>query len=428
MSRNVDVRQPRDNRRIHICRLGSPRAADVRSLAMVRVRTLGTIVVAALASSLTAAPTRAATSPATPAGAAPVSKKETVPQKHVPGGIRLLVDDDTSKFFLGLANGTDHYYTEGARLLWFSTSSPLSFSLAEPRRWWPTQVGWGLTLGQSMYTPANIDDPLLQPYDRPYGAWLYGGLLARLWWLKPDDPDYHPSSLVFDLDVGVIGPWALGYQFQTGAHYAIRWGDRDGDPSDPKGWGYQIGNQHNFVGANLRTVWQRELARCRPLSWLGTELHVEGVAEVGNVFVRAGAGLFARVGYLDQGIPTMTTIHGDPSWLQDRQNPRPVDQTMPARRQAWELFLIAKAEPILVGWNLFVQGSADSHGLAAAPVVIETALGPVLRIRSFLFSWTLVTRSRETRDELPAVTGATERSWLFAHKFARIQIAWEFDR
>jgi lipid A 3-O-deacylase len=328
----------------------------------------------------------------------------------VPGETRFELDDDSPSLSFGLLPGSDHYYTEGARLQWMSPGERVHENWLPLVK--PTNAAWGVALGQTMYTPNSIDVPLLQPYDRPYGAWLFGGLIGRFFWLEAKNPSDLPAILTVGLDVGVIGPWALGYYFQTGAHWVLRGFAPDGDPPDPKGWGYQIGRSQNLVGANLHALWQRWILR--GCAW---DVQVEAKGELGNVFVRGGGGLVARFGWLDSGVPAI--LEEIPHLTNDSQ-PAPGE---PPRRD-WELYVTLKAEPQLVGWNLFVEGTADSHGLSAAPVIVDFEGGLAFRFKRFLIGWTYSSRSRETRDALPIETGAATRPRLFAHQFVRIQIAW----
>jgi hypothetical protein len=69
----------------------------------------------------------------------------------------------------------------------------------------------GFEFGQSIYTPQNIRRPLFPPYDRPYGAWLYGGALLQA-------RELGHVLHTFSADAGVVGPQAYGKEIQTWWH------------------------------------------------------------------------------------------------------------------------------------------------------------------------------------------------------------------
>ncbi len=80
----------------------------------------------------------------------------------------------------------------------------------------------GKGLSSRAFTRSNIETPNLQPYDRPYGAWLYGVYhLARV---KLTSDPRHPNSFdaktadSIEVDAGMLGPGAAGKYFQNTAH------------------------------------------------------------------------------------------------------------------------------------------------------------------------------------------------------------------
>jgi hypothetical protein len=118
----------------------------------------------------------------------------------------------------------DGLYTSGVR---FSHSYRLS-----------TAEGWrsaGWRLGQQLYTPSDVRvrPDNLNPLDRPYAGWLYGGFFYNV-------ADFDGSELAFGMDVGCLGPCAGGRPTQTFVHKVF-------DQFEPRGWSTQIRNEAGVV-------------------------------------------------------------------------------------------------------------------------------------------------------------------------------------
>lgn len=153
---------------------------------------------------------QAAESPASPAS--PVSPASA---RATSTGGQFALTDENDAFAPG--HTTDEHYTAGTRL---------TYALPHPR-WWPgllRDVGDGtafvnedrpasghvchalarttVVLGQNLYTPRNIDARDLLVGDRPYGAYLYAGLLYSV------SRERQFRSL--ELDLGVTGQQAHG--------------------------------------------------------------------------------------------------------------------------------------------------------------------------------------------------------------------------
>lgn len=124
---------------------------------------------------------------------------------------------------------TDRYYTHGLKLgggvpfdLLQLPASELLKQLAPKDG---SAIHLGLFLGQNLYTPKSITISAPQTLDRPWAAWLYlGGVAQRA---KANRLD------TVEIDLGLVGPSALGEDVQTGWHRLI------GAPQ-PMGWQHQI--------------------------------------------------------------------------------------------------------------------------------------------------------------------------------------------
>jgi lipid A 3-O-deacylase len=139
--------------------------------------------------------------------------------------------------------GTDRYYTQGARLTVLLREGDLPAGCAEVLGALPA---WGFAdhlprlgfaLGQTLHTPADllVADPPLD--DRPYAGWLYGVVnFQRRGVTRAGTPLLES----WQLELGVLGPAALGEDSQRFAHSVLFSG------KEPNGWDTQLGNEPGF--------------------------------------------------------------------------------------------------------------------------------------------------------------------------------------
>ena len=193
---------------------------------------------------------------------------------------------ENDKYFAG----TDRHYTNGAKLTWLEeTNLDQSQDFVQlVARWlpWmdPQHRGWhykiGFTLGQNLYTPTNISTPRLQPGDRPYSAWLYGGILLHA--------QIENQLRLVEIDAGIIGPGGLGRQTQNNVHDLLHL-------PRAQGWANQL---HNEPG--LLVSWERRyrsvLWPANSTTWQG-DLVLRHRLTVGNVATHAALGAAVRVGW-----------------------------------------------------------------------------------------------------------------------------------
>ncbi|RJF88134.1 lipid A deacylase LpxR family protein [Oleomonas cavernae] len=180
--------------------------------------------------------------------------------------------------------GTDRYYTNGLQLSWLSSSAPPATlgAVADAASYFlgaDSQIRWGLSLGQTIYTPQDTDTRIPDPKDRPYAAFLFGAMSLV---------SYSEKELnTIELQVGVVGPSALGEEVQNNVHRVIK-------DDNAEGWDYQIKDE---PGINL--VFDRKW-RAQSLLVTGWDLGVDVTPSVtvslGNVSTYAGAGAMFRFG------------------------------------------------------------------------------------------------------------------------------------
>ena len=157
------------------------------------------------------------------------------------GVVSLVVENDS------LSSGADRNYTSGIELSYTSpnnariphwldnAASPFTqfFSNAEP-------AFWGVSLGQSLFTPNDIEAVPAPPDQHPYAGWLYMQLMVAAEERPNGDVGGHLDT--YELEFGMVGPSALGEQSQAGIHQIL------GAPH-PKGWASQLHDEFAFAGS-----------------------------------------------------------------------------------------------------------------------------------------------------------------------------------
>lgn len=201
------------------------------------------------------------------------------------GRISVLEENDS------LYSDSDKHYTQGFRLSYLTApigaqsgwSDPFDFAggiapIFSERAGEEHTRRYAFLLGQSIFTPTNKTVAVPDPNDRPYGAWLYTG--ASL--LQETDRNMLEN---LEVDVGVVGPQALGEQTQNDYHQLI-------GINQAKGWGRQIRDEPGIT-LNYERLWRVSLLGDGKN---GIDLVPQVGATVGNVFTFGDAGALLRFG------------------------------------------------------------------------------------------------------------------------------------
>lgn len=299
------------------------------------------------------------------------------------------------------AGRRDRYYTNGARLtgLYRTNDAPgpvagVAESLPSPVEGRTTQIGW--IVGQEIYTPADITDPTPPRDDRPYGGWLYAGVLAARA-VRGEDGPRGDRVDVLEVDVGVTGPESQAEACQKWVHQRLA-GAR------PRGWDTQLPFEPGLV-ARLEHR-RRLLAAETPLGASYDVLGIAGVA-AGNVFTHAAAGAIVRWGWDPPRDFGPNTIHSTAVDVPDR-----------AEDAGPRWYLFAGAEGRAVVRNLFLDGTLfrDSASVDKNRYVGEARFGLAFEWRGFRITLTEIRRTREfDAQDRPHDYGsvALTLDWLF---------------
>lgn len=285
--------------------------------------------------------------------------------------------------------GTDKEYTNGTRIeltlgaaldreAMFPPLTPF-LPLFKDR----DEIYGTLFIGQDLYSPQDISVEELQVDDRPYAGWLYGGI--RLGTLTEWDRNklFLPSIkraadyTSVEVSLGVVGPWALGYETQSFVHDLIH-------VQDPMGWDYQVPNEvvvdaGYFRSLSLRIIGNED----RPFSF---DIDPFYNLRAGTVHVHGGAGVAAVLGLNHK-------LGATP-----RRNSYSAPLSRTRSDQPWEVALFASAEGRGVAWNTFLDGPVfadDSHSVDKNSFIWHSEFGVMLRYRFLVASYIHVLRSEE---------------------------------
>ncbi len=313
----------------------------------------------------------------------PVQPLETDPINH--GTFSFYFEND-------LFGGTDQRYTNGVRLSWtspdlkkFSDSGltgPFGSQIDELP--WINQPSYqrnlAFVLGQSMYTPTDIETTELIGDDRPYAGWLYTGL-GFIW-----KNNQVRNSLT--LNIGVVGPSAYAQETQDIIH-ELR------DIPKAQGWDNQLHDELGIV-LGYQRMWRWPVHERRAgfdweaLPFLG--------ANLGNVKISASVGGEFRFGYNlpdDFGTETIGAA---------ATTTTPMEGNQRATRGRWSNFgthVFLRAEGSAVARDIFLDGNTfgDSPSVDKLPFTADLSAGLSVNYKDVKLTYAYVYRTEEFRGQ-----------------------------
>jgi hypothetical protein len=308
-----------------------------------------------------------------------------------PGGVLSLQFEND--FFAG----ADRNYTSGIRIAYVTPmgpSHPLESTVrALPLFEGPLRVTY--SLGQMIFTPIDISETQLITTDEPYAGYLYAGF-----GIESELRREHGRRILvsFELQVGVVGPSALGEQTQQAAH-SITGSD------EAKGWDNQLKNEPT-LNVYYDRVWSGwyETRIGEAGSGYSVDLSPHVGAALGNVYTYAGGGATLRFG---QNLPTGL----GPRSL--RPGPPGSDYYKPTSDTRWHLFL--GLEGRAVARNIFLDGNTftDSPSVDKNTLVGELRAGVNVTLGRYRLGYAQVYRTRQFRGQVPETFGALSLSTAF---------------
>ncbi len=310
--------------------------------------------------------------------AAPARGQGLVPQPPTPDSRSSL----TLSYENDLLGGSDRYYTSGLQLAWRSASA----NLPAPLEWLDRQLGfvqgpgalrWGLGLGHAIYTPRSTLTTVPDPRDRPYAGHLFGAAVIQR--------DAGASLSTLELQLGVVGPSALGEFVQNNVHDIIR-------DDSVNGWDAQLKDEP-AVNLTVERIW-RSPSLVMPYGLEGDVLPSVSLA-LGNVHTYAGAGANIRIG---QGLKA---DYGPP-----RIRPALVGSAFFQPEQDFGWYVFAGGQGRAVARDIFLDGNTwrDSPSVDKRPLVGDLQFGFAVVWRGVRLAYTQVFRSEEFYGQQGAQT------------------------
>jgi hypothetical protein len=312
------------------------------------------------------------------------------------GVLTIQIEND---WFAGPGN-KDRHYSTGLRANWMSpnlydapefvrdfTDLPeYLLSFFDGRTAGQVKRRYGISVGQSLYTPEDKQTKSLIEDERPYAAWLYLGLslqTIRYDAAKPDNKQDAIRQDTWQLDVGVIGPMALGRQVQNNFHELI-------NAPQSRGWDNQL---HNEPGINLTFERKWRIGRAvlldEPVKLRSDIVPMVGLS-LGNVNTYAAAGAIVRLGQdlgNDFGPPRIRpSLPGSETFdLEDRFG--------------WYIF--AGFEGSAVARNIALDGNTfrDSHSVDKNVFVGDLMAGFAVFMGRTRLAYTHVLRTKEYKGQ-----------------------------
>ncbi|NQV46103.1 MAG: lipid A deacylase LpxR family protein [Rhodospirillales bacterium] len=272
--------------------------------------------------------------------------------------------------------GTDQHYTNGLRLSWLSPDGDTVEWLAlardaleavalddDDRTRGNKQAHFGASLGQDIYTPTDRYRTDVIANDRPYAGWLYGAVALHTI-TDHGKIDATRAGLKdlesVELQIGVVGPWALGEQAQNLIH-EVRLIDTF------NGWDNQLNNEPGVV-----LLYDRKWRLASPTAIFGG-LDLDAIpgagVSLGNVMTEARAGGTVRLGW------NLPENFGPPSLIQGGVPFHELDDA--ANGSGLGVYLFAAAEGRYVAHNMFLDGNTfeGSHSVNKHNWVGDLSLG-----------------------------------------------------
>lgn len=324
------------------------------------------------------------TSPVEPKKPAPIpldKPKPSLAQVETPKIVNNPYENYVSLSFENdsIGGASDQYYTNGVRLTWFGTKTDVPEILESVGDVFPSlgineTTSTYFTLGQNMYTPADITIATQQPQDRPWAGWLYGSV--GLTTLNGDHIDD------FEATLGVVGPPALAEQAQKFVHTHIT------DSATPKGWDNQLDTEPGVI-----LSWQRRWPALWALDFGYSDLRLAAApninASIGNVYTYAGSGITFTFG------PYQKSLQDVPP----RVRPSMAGTGyFDVPDQNWGWYMFAGIDGRAVARNIFLDGNSfddDSPSIDKKPLVGDAFGGIAFSLGDYRLSYTLNYRTKE---------------------------------
>jgi lipid A 3-O-deacylase len=264
-----------------------------------------------------------------------------------------------------LLYGLDKYYTNGLflnyrHLLRHHTAASSEKKILE------------LEAGQKMYNAHSGNITEVSDVDRPFAAYLFAG--GKLDWFFSDE-----QVIQAGLQLGVIGPQALGEELQKLIHHTFQF-------YRINGWEFQVTNEFE-VNASLQYL--KLLTRSASSK---TDLSFSGYVHAGTTFSGAGAGVVLRTGRIN----ALT----ESSFTNSRLS-------LPDKKLPGELFFYVQPMLNWVAYDGTIEGGLfrsfkGPTTFDVYPIVVSVQPGIQYAARRWTLDFSIVFDSREVKSTAKA--------------------------
>ena len=290
--------------------------------------------------------------------------------------LTLLIEND-------VIAATDQHYTNGLELTYLSVKNGVPGSIQPGVALLPgvshdDVMRFGISFGQQIFTPNNIEavEPLTD--ERPYAGWLYLGFAI----VAEHESEGGVALDTWVLNLGVVGPSSGAEQVQNQFHAKF-------DSQNANGWDNQL---HDEFGAALiyDHQWKRTSLRDKPGSF-GIDLNPHLGFSLGNVATYASGGVTLRVGTgvdADYGVPRIRPSLPGSSFFSPSTN-------------GLKWYLFTGIDLRAVAYNIFLDGNTDNDSLSVdkETFVWESQSGFAIVWDHLRFAYTYVIRSKEYKGQ-----------------------------
>lgn len=303
--------------------------------------------------------------------------------------------------------GEDQNYTNGLKLTWSSPIYKAYPPKAWPHRWlYPvikklpfesserTRNNITYSLGQNIYTPADIEEEDLIENDRPYAGITYGSI------------GFHNRTLTdmdtLELYLGIVGPQSYAEQSQETIHALF-------NDKEPKGWDNQLDNEP-VIG--IVYSHKKKLVESRGSKNFGYDWILNTGGGIGNAMTFYNLGLTFRIGWNmpnDFGnfpIRPASAFNG----AFDDSDPRMQE----GKNLGLHLFFAVNGKAVIR--DIFLDGNtfSDSHSVDKKPLVADyiTGLGFIMGKVKLSMAYVIRTESFEAQAD-PQKFGSINMSFSY---------------
>ncbi len=301
---------------------------------------------------------------------------------------RLLKQDDDGTITFIWENdrfgGTDRNYTNGNRISYLSpTQSAGSFTAKAARTLLGADgsdnVRYGVSIGQSIFTPEDTQTTAPRPNQHPYAGYLYGEAA-----LQVESPQLLET---LSLQLGVVGELAGGEFVQNNYH-------RLTGVDEANGWDNQLKNEPALLisyDRSFRSLYDWQGDEGDFFDGYGFDVTPSIGASLGNVLTQAQVGLTFRFGQdlrQDFGPPRVRPAVAGGGFFD------------PDSDFSWYVF--AGVAGRAVAYNMFLDGNLLRSGgpsVDRRPLVADFQVGLAMQFHDVQIAWTYVTRTEEYQTQ-----------------------------